>query len=146
MTAVLAGFIALLAFFFAPQDRPAEKCTLSGSVVDSVTGAPLNKVDLRAELVDDKDSAAASTTTDAKGNFTLVDLPAGKYRLKGVRNGYLDTYYGARRARSRGTTIALESGQEMKNLLVRLHPFAVIGGTVRDADGEPLSGALITLF
>jgi len=143
---MLVVFAAFFAFFFAPQDRPTEKCSLSGSVVDSVTGAPLNKVDLRAELMDDTDSVAASTTTDAKGNFTLVDLPSGKYRLKGVRNGYLDTYYGARQARSRGTPIALESGQEMKNLLVRLHPFGVIAGTVRDADGEPLSGAFIKLF
>jgi uncharacterized surface anchored protein len=139
---MLALSVLLLAFFFAPP----ETCSLSGTVVNSVTGAPLNKVDLRAESMDGKYSVAASTTTDANGNFTMVNLPAGQYWLKGIRNGYLDTYYGARRAASKGTTITLASGQEMKSLVIKLLPFGVIAGTVRDADGEPLSGATINLL
>ncbi len=138
---MLALSVLLLAFFFAPP----ETCTLSGTVVNSVTGAPLNKVELRAELVNGEDAGSAATTTDANGNFTMVNLPPGQYRLKGIRNGYLDTYYGARRAGRAGTTITLESGQELKGLMVKLLPFAVIAGTVRDPDGEPLSGAFIKL-
>jgi hypothetical protein len=139
---MLAISVLLLAFFFAPP----ETCTLSGTVINSVTGAPLNKVELRAELMDGEDAVAASTTTDTNGNFTMVNLPPGQYRLKGIRNGYLDTYYGARRAASKGTTITLEPGQELKSLVIKLLPFGVIAGTVRDADGEPLSGAFITLL
>jgi hypothetical protein len=36
---MLAPLLPLLAFFFAPP----ETCTLSGTVVNSITGAPLNK-------------------------------------------------------------------------------------------------------
>ena len=50
--------------------------------------------------------ATASTITDAKGNFSLIHLQAGEYRLKGIRNGYLQTYYGARRAGSQGIMLA----------------------------------------
>jgi hypothetical protein len=106
----------------------------------------LNKVGLRAELIGSPEAPAASTTTDAKGSFTLVSLPPGKYRLKGVRNGFLDTYYGARRSEGAGTTIVLEAGQEMKDLQIKLMPFGVIAGTVRDAAGEPLSGASVTIL
>ena len=114
--------------------------------MDSVTGVPLNKVQVLAQKAANDRSAPASTTTDAKGAFTLVQLEPGHYRLKGVRNGYLETYYGARRADSKGITLALETGQEFKDLQLKLLPFAVIGGTVRDAEGEPLAGAAVALL
>jgi Carboxypeptidase regulatory-like domain len=136
----------LLAFFFAPQDTPREPCTISGVVVDSVTGVPLNKVQVLAQKAANDRSAPASTTTDAKGAFTLVQLEPGHYRLKGVRNGYLETYYGARQADSKGITLALETGQELKDLQLKPLPFAVIGGTVRDAEGEPLAGTAVALL
>ena len=135
-----------LAFFFALQDQPPDKCTVSGVVVNSVTGEPLNKVQVLAEKAGDRDHAPASTITGAKGEFTLVQLDPGQYRLKGVRNGYLETYYGARRAQSKGTTLTLEPGQESKDLQLKLLPFAVIAGTVRDPEGEALSGARVSVL
>lgn len=114
----------LLAFFLVAQDTPPETCTLSGSVVSSVNGEPLNHVEVIAEPV-----GGGTSTTDGQGNFTLVDL-------KGRRNGYLSTYYGARRAEGAGTTIALESGAEMKDIPIKLPPFAVLAGTVREV-AEP---------
>ena len=133
----------LLALLFAVQDQPPT-CTISGTVINAANGAPLSKVELQAERV--SDSQIAATTSDAKGTFTMVGLPAGKYRLKGIRNGFLVTYYGARRAGGSGTTIVLDTGQEMKDLELKLFPFGVIAGTVRDADGEPMAGASVKLF
>ena len=90
--------ILLLAFLFSPQDKPlAEKCTLSGTVVNAVSGEPLNKVQVVAEGTGDDSRSTLFTTTDTKGNFSLTDLAPGQYRLKGQRNGYLETYYGMRR-------------------------------------------------
>jgi protocatechuate 3,4-dioxygenase beta subunit len=136
----------LLAFGMAAQDMPLQMGTLSGTAVNSVTGAVLGKVELRAIPTGVRFAPMASTTTDAKGNFTLVDLPPGEYRLKALRNGFLDTYYGARRAASEGTLITLQAGQEIKDLRIELAPYSVIAGTVRDPDGEPISGATLTLF
>jgi len=56
----------LLSLLFLPQDRPPEKCSLSGTVIDSVTGEPLNKVALRLEAIN-REAAAATTVSDAKG-------------------------------------------------------------------------------
>src|SRR6188768_740532 len=132
----------LLAFWFAPQEKPVEKATLSGTVVNSVTREPLSKVTVLAEPA--VRGAAASTTTDANGRFELVDLEPGQYRVKGQRNAYVETYYGARRAESTGTPVSLEPGRRWLDLQIKLLPYGVIAGTVREADGEPLAGATIS--
>lgn len=134
----------LLALVLAAQDKPPEKCTLSGSVVSFATGEPLNHVEILAEP--QQGGAPSTTTTDSKGNFTLINLDPGEYKLRGRRNGYLSTYYGARRAEGGGTTIALEPGVEMKDIRIKLPPFAVLAGTVRETDGEPLAGARVAVY
>jgi hypothetical protein len=136
--------IALLAFLLSAQDAPPDLCQLSGSVVNSITGEALNHVQLFADRVEG--GPTARTSTDAKGNFTLIDLKPGRYRLHGVRNGYIDMYYGARRPESKGTPITLAPGQRVEDVKFKLMPFAVIAGTVRESDGEPITGAWITLL
>jgi hypothetical protein len=138
--------VALLLLALIVQDPPPMG-TFSGTVVNASTGAPLGKVELRATLAGaGRGSRAASTTTDAKGNFTMADLPAGEYRLLGMRNGYLDTYYGARHAKGNGIPIQVEAGDEIKGLELKMTPFSVLAGTVRDPDGEPIAGAAIVLL
>lgn len=134
---------SLLAVLLIAQDKPADKCTLSGTVTDSVTGAPLNKVQILMESLGNARNPLAVANSDGKGNFSMVELDPGKYRVKAVRNGYLDTYYGARRGDSQGITVTLEAGQEIKDLQVKLLPYAVIGGTIRDPEGEPVAGARV---
>ncbi len=89
------------------------------------TGAPLGKVELLAEE-NTGGIPPFSTFSDAKGNFAMVNLPAGQYRLKGHRNGHLDTLLRRRRPGRGGTVIVLEAGQELKDLQVKLAPFGVI--------------------
>ncbi len=137
--------IWILALWLAAQDQPAQLCTLSGSVVNAVTGAPLAKVELLAQPVDHV-APPASTFTDAKGDFQMVGLPAGKYRLRAHRNGYLETELGARRPGVAGTILVLEAGQELQNLQLKLAPFGVVYGTIRDTDGEPMVAAEVALF
>jgi hypothetical protein len=133
-----------LAFLFLPQDQAPKTCAVYGSVINSITAEPLNHVEIFAEPVGG--GASLITTTDSKGAFSLIDLPPGEYKLKGRRNGYLDTHYGARRVQGAGTTITLEPGAEMKDIQIKLVPFAVLAGTVRETDGEPLAGATVLVF
>src|SRR5688572_12700847 len=113
----------LLAFWFAPQERPVEKATLSGTVLNSVTRQPVSKVTVFAEPA--VRGAAASTVTDANGRFELVDLEPGQYHVKGQRNGYMQTYYGARRAESTGMPVSLEPGRRWSDLQIKLLPYGV---------------------
>jgi hypothetical protein len=129
----------ILAMFFAQQVKPAETCTLSGTVVDSVTGLPISKVEVVAEHPTGRDTGA-STETDAKGHFVMVDVDPGLYRLSAKRNGYLDSYYGARKSSANGATLTLVAGQKLEDVQIRLTPFGVVSGTIRDPDGEPMAG------
>jgi len=137
--------LLLLLFLLGAQDIPAVESSISGTVTDTMSGARLAKVQVLAEP-SDRRLPQASTTTDEKGAFALVRLPPGEYRLMGIRNGYLETYYGARRAGSQGILITLGAGQDQKDLKLKLLPSAVIAGTVRDPEGEPLAEARIALI
>jgi 5-hydroxyisourate hydrolase-like protein (transthyretin family) len=138
--------VLILALLLAQQTTPPEKCSLSGTVVDSTTGQPLDRVRVVAEHRHG-DEPGASTTTDAKGEFELVELDPGDYRLSLSRNGYLDTYYGDARASDYdGSTITLKTGQTIEGIHAKLTPFGVIGGTVRDSEGEPAAGVTVQIY
>ena len=91
------------------QDKPPEKCSLSGTVVNAITGEALGKVDLALEPTAARSRVSAVTVTDAEGHFAMVDLEPGSYHLTGRRNGYLDTAYGARRPEGDGAVLRLEA-------------------------------------
>jgi hypothetical protein len=138
------GAALLLPLLLLAQNKPPEKCTISGTVVDSVTGEPLDKVDIVAEPVGRGGGNPAVARSDRNGHFVVSDLDPGSYRLKGRRNRFLDTYYGARRAESNGIPLVLESGQTVRDLRFKVLPFGVIAGTVRDPEGEPIARATVT--
>jgi len=138
------GAALLLPLLLLAQDKPPEKCTISGTVVNYVTGEPLDKVDIVAEPAGRGGGNPGAARSDRNGHFVLSELDPGSYRLKGVRNRFLDSYYGARRAESTGIPLVLESGQAIKDLRFKLLPFGVIAGTIRDPEGEPLARATVT--
>lgn len=129
--------VLVLALLIAWQDKPTEKCSVSGTAIDAVTGETLSKVDVRLEPLDRKATHVAVTKSDAKGQFELVDLEAGSYHLLGERNGYL--------AKTYSSLMRLEAGQALGGLQFKLTPSALISGTVRDSDGEPLENAHVVL-
>jgi hypothetical protein len=140
----LAGGRGALGLFFAagflagPAARAVEPCSLAGSVVDGRTGGPVANARVTLETSGQRRLPHAVSVSDAQGIFAMAGVSPGVYKLKAARNGYLDSYHGARRPGAAGTTLTLEPGCELMGLTVRLDPFAVIAGTVRDADGEPV--------
>jgi hypothetical protein len=136
--------VLLLALLLVAQDKPPEKCSLSGTVVDSVTGKPLGKVGFWLAPMG-RDGPVAETTSDADGHFAMVDLDPGAYQLIGDRSGYVQTFYGARGPGSRGTILNLQAGDALRDLNFKLLPGGALVGTVRDSDGEPIEGADVVL-
>ena len=141
----MTSFLILAVLLAQQTAPPPEKCTLSGTVVDALTGLPLGKAEVVAEHVGGHDPGA-STTTDVKGNFLMVEIDPGQYRLSVKRSGYLDTHFGAKRSSGSGSTLALTAGQNMEDLQLKLTPFGVIAGTVRDSDGEPLADGTVDIY
>ncbi len=136
----------LLALWLGPQDKPPEKCTLSGTALDFVSGEPLAKAEITLEPIGSRNGITAVTVSGDHGRFTLVDLDPGDYHLKGVRTGYAESEYGTKSTERSGAVIHLAAGQTLSNVTLRLIPGGVISGTVRDSDGEPVEEAHVTLW
>jgi 5-hydroxyisourate hydrolase-like protein (transthyretin family) len=141
----LAAAGLFCAMLLCAQNGPAEKCSVSGAVVDSVTGQPLAKAQVRLQRVP-HDAPDSGTATNAEGKFAMAGIEPGTYRLRASRNGYQGMFLGARRADSTGTTLTLSAGQDVTGLKITLQAYAVIAGTIRDSDGEALVGTSVQAF
>jgi len=100
-------------------------------------------VKVRLQSADDRTRSVA-VVTDEGGRFELNGLDAGRYTLTASRLGYVTNAYGQRKPNDPGAILTLRAGQEMKDLLFRLIPSAVIAGRIFDDDGEPLPGASVS--
>ena len=81
-----------------------------------------------------------SVVTDEAGHFVFDRLPAGSFTVTASKAAYLSAAYGARRPGRPGTPIAVAAGQQMTGITVALARAGVIAGTIRGADGGPVSG------
>jgi len=96
MKKFLKGFILKLILTIAAvfvigavttQLRAQGSGIISGSVIDSKNGAPIEGADVTINRIKDS-SLVKGTQTDAAGKFTLTDVPNGRYYLKASLVGY----------------------------------------------------------
>jgi hypothetical protein len=78
-----------------------------------------------------------AAVSDSDGRFTIKDVPAGRYDFIATHIGYVDQEYQSRGSGT-GAILALQPGQEIKDVMFRLTLAAVITGRVNDEDGEPM--------
>lgn len=119
------------------------KSSISGRVVNSVSGSALRKVSLTLTPTRGDGKPVTAITGDA-GQFEFRDLAPGGYRLSGERSGFARQDYGARTNPQSGAILALQAGQAITDLTFKLAPNAVISGRVIDQDGEPLPNVVVT--
>ncbi len=143
----------------------AQGFTVSGRVVDAVTGSPLGRATVAIESTADgaaaspgsdptaeartgarqsRGSALADVTTGANGGFQFSGVPAGRYQLQASRRGYLaanlDQHGGYFAA------VVVGAGKPTSELQFPLLPLGHITGTVLDSSGDPVTGAQVRLF
>lgn len=126
--------------------RPGEGGTIEGQVLDQATGAPLRKAALLLRRIEGRPGMGEPpnvATADEAGRFLIKEVPPGRYRLVGERNGYVRQDYGARSAGRPGTVLTVEAGQRVGPLQLKLTPHSVIAGRVVDEDGDPIPGAQV---
>src|SRR5580658_4267276 len=104
--------------------------TISGTVVESVTSAPVVKALVTLTLQGTGERIWASCRTDHSGQFRFERLPAGKYDLRAVNPETGIAIYGASGARETGELITLEDGEARTDLKLRFLRFAAISGKV----------------
>jgi protocatechuate 3,4-dioxygenase beta subunit len=129
-----------------PAGPPA---SVSGQVV-TTAGDPLRKaIVVLYPAGGMREGSVFEATSDAAGRFSLLDVPPGSYTLGVQRNGYLRSGAGSgngRNVRRRGTLIALDPGQHLTGMTIRMTPQAVITGRVVDEDGDPLARASVQVL
>src|SRR5581483_4394826 len=124
-------------------EKAPPPCTVSGRAVSAAEGSPLKSA--RVILMPDqrgeawKQPQVYSTLSESDGRFTIKNVPAGRYRFSAKHTGYVDQSYQSSGADT-GAVLALQAGQEIRDVIFRMTLAAVINGKVSDEDGEPMAG------
>lgn len=113
-------------------------CTLTGSVVNSVSGQPVPHA-----LVKLSGASSRAVFTDSEGKFQFEGLPAGSATLEAYKPGFLtqDPV-----VRWYPTSAQLQVAPDSPPALLKLIPEGIISGQVIDENGEPLEGFTIGVF
>jgi len=121
----------------------AQGFKIAGTVVNTITGAPLGRVHVsiantraRAERIE--------MVTDESGHFEFMGVPAGKYSLQGARRGYVTSTFDQHEQYS--TAVVTGPDLSTDKLVFRLMPLALITGHVLDESGEGVRDAQLHLF
>jgi protocatechuate 3,4-dioxygenase beta subunit len=117
--------------------QKAEAGTIQGRIVSETTGEPIRKARVLLNRIGESRREPYSTTTSEDGRFTLRDVEPGKYRLLATKNGYAKIQFGVSGPSRQETTLSLDPGQLLRDVVLRMVPQAVISGRVVSEDGEP---------
>src|SRR4029077_14275702 len=114
-----------------------EECGVSGTVVKLAGSEPLKNARIRLLSQDDR-AVSRAVVTDSGGRFDLKGISPGRYRLVVHRDGFVTQTYGQKKVDDPGAILTLRANQELRDLLFRLVPSAVIAGRVSNEDGDPM--------
>src|SRR5687767_12406704 len=106
MTSAAYRAVAFVVSLVAAAQTPSGSSTISGRVLNSLTGAPLQKASVMLEL-DKPVPSNAVALTDGQGRFSFQNLPAGDYRLHAARDGFMGLPYGTNRQGQAGTYVTV---------------------------------------
>lgn len=115
------------------ERKPA---ALSGIAMNTLTGVPLAHVEVwLLRKISGRFSSYRHIATDLNGRFSLAGIEGGSYFLSAERTGYhrVDVVLS-----ENAPMLLLKPGDEIRGVVLRLEPDAVIAGRVVDADGTPM--------
>src|SRR5215813_13843856 len=128
-----------------PQADAPQSAIVSGRVLDADSGRPIP-----GALVTAYGSAAASVTarilTNQGGFFVVRGLRRGSLALTAVKSGYVDAAYGQQRPAGGLQMIAIDDGQRLVDLDIRIWKQGALTGTLLDETGDPVIGARVRAF
>jgi protocatechuate 3,4-dioxygenase beta subunit len=126
----------------APAAKPAA-CSLQGQVLQEPGSKPMRKVKVQlTPSAQEEEYVTYGATTDPEGKFTISDIKPGPYRLSAEHAGFFLVDEKHRVIRTQ--TLSLKSGDELKDLVLRMQPAGIITGKVLDRDGDPMPFVTVT--
>src|SRR5579864_8647336 len=118
--------------------------SLHGVVTKDPGSEPVKKVLIELIAENQNEGGNYTATTDADGRFHVEGIVPGRYHLFAERTGYLET--DAHHRRTEGRVLTLRAGEEVKDLVIRLQPSAIVEGRVTDEDGDPMPNAQVAVL
>ena len=115
----------------------AQDLQIAGTVVNSVTGAPIRGALVRLQCIQSDKPINKADVTETGGGFRISGLTTGRCFGDAEKPGFSSL---------RSAAEPIEVPRSIDNLVLRLEPLAKIYGRVLDGGGEHLSRAAIRLF
>ena len=120
-----------------------QRLRIAGTVVDSVSGAPLDRAEVLIAPVSNLEDTQTSLTA-SNGQFVFPNLAPGKYRLSATRPGY--TAQGLDEHEGYMTAIAVGPKFDSEHVRFVLARDSVLAGNVINDFGDPVRDASVFLF
>jgi uncharacterized protein (DUF2141 family) len=121
------------------QQAPAARFTISGIVINSVTGEPI-----RGALVQVVSGNPDAVLTDGDGRFTFENLPSPKLSVMAHKPGFLNDEESPLNGERIQT--AFQTGTDSRPMVVKLTPQGVITGRVQDEAGAAIEDLPVKLI
>ena len=120
------------------QTPPRTTGTISGTVMNEVTGVPI--AGARVKLTPQETEAEPLYgRTDAQGRFEFANVNPGHY-------GFAAESPGLSRSGQNSCCVDLKAGEQRVTLTVSLSPYAVISGKLTDFNGIPVADSQIEVL
>jgi hypothetical protein len=123
------ALVVILAAALQAQNSSVEGVAIRLGTTDPVPGARVMLAQVDGRLGDTR-----VATTDERGRFVFGAVSAGTYRLLAQHEAFV---------RPGGQTIAIASGQSIRDLVVTMTPTGVITGRVVDEYGDPAADVYV---
>jgi len=124
---------------------PEATVSVHGTVVDSLTGKPLDAVHVMLTESDAEPSIVYGAMSNAQGRFSIPDIPPEKYTVRAEKRGFILV---PDRKKSTVTLfgelqLQLKAGVRPADLVLPMVVRAIIAGRVLDEHGDPLTNARV---
>jgi hypothetical protein len=135
-----------------PAQGPAAgtPATISGRVVDAITGRPIAGAIVTpagsAVVISSAAPQPARALTNADGRFIIRDLQKGAVLLTAAKNGYAAASFNQRRPGGTGQSIPVKDSDRLTGVEIRMWRNSSISGTVVDEVGDPVVGVRVQAF
>ncbi len=124
---------------------PANPARISGVVLNDATGVPLNRVRVYLKSTSNE-APSIAVEADEHGKFVIQKAVPGKYSISAERDGFLRSSEAHSGSTRLAAVIDLDSGQQLRDVTIRLKPWSVLSGRVRFNDAEPAIGVLVQAY
>jgi hypothetical protein len=129
---------------FQPLPIAPGSSSISGTVLDAVTKAPLAEVAVRMSRWDGVSTFAGTAHTDERGQYEFANIAEGTYSMMAESNEHLFSCYQATPAEpSHCSNVRLARDQSLTGVNFLLTPGAIVRGRVVNSSGQPVAGATI---